>query len=700
MTEIQSSKVTAAHLARDAYLYVRQSTLQQVIHNTESTQRQYALRQRAVSIGWPMERVHVIDSDLGQSGASAVDRLGFQQLVSEVSLGRAGIVLGLEVSRLARNSADWHRLMELCALSDTLILDEDGLYDCNDFNDRLILGMKGTISEVELHYIRARLRGGILNKARRGELVSRLPVGLIYDEQDRVQLDPDTQVQAAIQLLFATFRRTATARGTLKHFRQQELLFPRRLFGGAHKGELVWEAPSHTRILQVLHNPRYAGAFCFGRTKGRMSVTGKKRQLAVKDRNAWLALIPNAHAGYISWEEFEDNQKRLRDNAQASALDRRKSPTGEGPALLQGIVLCGVCGRRMTVRYHQRKGRLYPDYVCHRTRIDVTDVACQNLPGHDIDQAVTRLVLNTMTPVSLELALAVQQEILSRERDARQLRSKQVERLRYEADLARQRYMRCDAANRLVASSLEGEWNEALRKLQDAQTEFDQSCRQDTNVLTDDIRQRVMALATDFPSLWQSPQTSDRDRKRMLRLLIDDATLLRTQNGVAVNIRFKGGATHTLTLPAPQPVWQTWTTQPEIIAQIDALLDNYHDQEIADRLNELGFRSGKGDHFTARIIAFLRKNYGLRDRFSRLRERGFLTLDEVAQKLAVSNETVKIWRRKGLIRSHAYTNKPECLFELKGDEPAPANRQERRHVCRDPVTHIIPIRMKEVHLDA
>ena len=304
MADIPMGKVTAGHVARDAYLYVRQSTLQQLIHNKESTQRQYALRQRAVALGWPLERVHVIDSDLGQSGASAADRLGFQQLVSEVSLGRAGIVLGLEVSRLARNSADWHRLMELCALADTLILDEDGLYDCNDFNDRLILGMKGTISEVELHYIRARLRGGILNKARRGELVCRLPVGLVYDDQERVQLDPDVQVQAAIRLVFVTFRRTGTARGTLKYFREQKLLLPGRLIGGARKGELVWHAPCHGRILQVLHNPRYAGAFSFGRTKGRVGPNGKKGQKQQKDRKDWVALIPNAHAGYITWEEF------------------------------------------------------------------------------------------------------------------------------------------------------------------------------------------------------------------------------------------------------------------------------------------------------------------------------------------------------------------------------------------------------------
>jgi DNA invertase Pin-like site-specific DNA recombinase len=320
-----AGKVSASHLKRDAFLYVRQSTLQQLVHNIESTQRQYALRQRAIALGWPADQVHVIDCDLGQSGASATDRAGFQQLVSEVGLGHAGIVLGLEVSRLARNSTDWHRLMELCALSDTLILDEDGLYDCNDFNDRLILGMKGTISEVELHYIRARLRGGILNKAKRGELMSPLPIGLVYDDAERVQLDPDTQVQAAIRLLFATFRRTGSARATLKHFRDNKLQFPRRLRSDVRKGELIWADLGHSRILQTLHNPRYAGAFSFGRTKMRIGPNGKA-QYHQKNRADWIALIPDAHPGYINWEEFEDNQKRLLANAQTQGTDRRRSP--------------------------------------------------------------------------------------------------------------------------------------------------------------------------------------------------------------------------------------------------------------------------------------------------------------------------------------------------------------------------------------
>lgn len=359
MTPSIHQKVTASHLRRDAYLYVRQSTLRQVFENTESTRRQYALRERAVALGWPIERVNVIDSDLGKSGASGTDREGFQKLVGDVGMGRAGIVLGLEVSRLARNSTDWHRLLEICALTDTLILDEDGIYSPGDFNDRLLLGLKGTMSEAELHVLRARLRGGILNKARRGALKTPLPVGLLYDAADHVVLDPDGQVRESIAHMFETFERTGSASATVRHFREQELRFPRRPRGGPHKGELLWEPLRHWRVLRVLHNPRYAGAFFFGRTRTHKR-PGGTIEIEVLPRDEWIALLPDAHPGYITWEQFDANLARLRDNAQANGSERRKSPPREGPALLQGMAICGVCGRRMTVRYHTRKGSSGP----------------------------------------------------------------------------------------------------------------------------------------------------------------------------------------------------------------------------------------------------------------------------------------------------------------------------------------------------
>ena len=356
-------KVTADHLARTAFLYVRQSTLRQVMHNTESTQRQYALRQRAIALGWTAERIVVIDTDQGQSGASAADREGFQRLVAEVGVGRAGIVLGLEVSRLARNNADWHRLLEICALTGTLICDEDGLYDPADFNDRLLLGLKGTMSEAELHFIRARLRGGQLSKARRGELRMALPVGLVYDPAGNVALDPDTGVQHAIRHVFASFERTGSARAVVQEFHRERLSFPTRVRTGERKGELAWMPLRHWRVLRTLHNPSYAGAFAYGRRRTRKTTEGK---ITLQDvpREQWIALFPDRHPGYITFEQYEQNLSTLAHNAQAHGQDRAAGPAREGPALLQGLAICGRCGRRMTVRYHQRRGIEVPDYQC------------------------------------------------------------------------------------------------------------------------------------------------------------------------------------------------------------------------------------------------------------------------------------------------------------------------------------------------
>lgn len=327
MIHAPQSKINSQHLRRNAYLYVRQSTLRQVVENTESTERQYALRQRAIQLGWRQEQIVVIDSDLGQSGASAADRLGFQKLVTEVGLGRAGIVMGLEVSRLARNSADWHRLLEMCALTDTLILDEDGLYDPAHFNDRLLLGLKGTMSEAELHVLKARLQGGIINKARRGELLGPLPIGFQYGPDGQVRLDLDRQVQESIRVFFETFQRTGSALATVKTFRQQGLMFPHRIHKGPNKGELLWKPLLHSRPLWLLHNPRYAGAFFYGRTRQRHDCQGNIRFQKLP-RQEWTVFLPEAHVGYISLERFEANQRQLLENAQAQGAERNQSPRG------------------------------------------------------------------------------------------------------------------------------------------------------------------------------------------------------------------------------------------------------------------------------------------------------------------------------------------------------------------------------------
>ena len=358
----ESLKVQPHHLDRAAYLYVRQSSMRQVVENIESTKRQYALRERAIALGWRDEQIIVIDNDQGESGASAAWREGFQRLVSDVGMGHAGIVMGLEVSRLARNNADWHRLLEICALADTLILDEDGVYDPANFNDRLLLGLKGTMSEAELHVLKARLRGGILNKVRRGEYRCPLPTGLVYDEAGNVALDPDSQIRETIAHFFETFSRVGSACQTVKAFRKEGLRFPSRL----HNSDTVVFRPlTASTAIRMLNNPRYAGAYAYGRRLYRRALDGKKQVQRKRDCGDWLACIPNAHPGYISWEQFQENLKLLENNGRGYEL-ARASPPREGAALLQGRAVCGRCGRHFRVRYADRRGRLEAWYVCDR----------------------------------------------------------------------------------------------------------------------------------------------------------------------------------------------------------------------------------------------------------------------------------------------------------------------------------------------
>lgn len=666
MTGDAHQKVNAGHLKRNAYLYVRQSTLRQVFENTESTKRQYGLRQHAITLGWPTERITVIDNDLGQSGASAVDREGFQKLVTEVGLGKAGIVLGLEVSRLARNSTDWHRLLEICALTDTLILDEDGVYDPSHFNDRLLLGLKGTMSEAELHVLRARLQGGILNKARRGELESPLPVGFLYNAQHQTVFDPDQQVQESLRFFFDTFRRTGSACAVVKAFRRKGLLFPRRLKKGPHKGDLVWGELPHSRTLHLLHNPRYAGAFVYGRSRTRLNPDGRTSYTKLP-REQWV-LLKNAHPGYISWEQYEENQLRLRENAQAIGTDRRKSPPREGPALLQGLVVCGVCGSRMTVRYHIRQGRILPDYVCQRDGAEHLLAICQHVVGAPIDKTVGQLLVESVTPLALEVTLAVQQELQARLDEADKLRRKQVERARYEADLAQRRYLHVDPANRLVADSLEADWNEKLRLLNEAQERYERQRRQDRAVIDEQQRARIAALASDFPRLWHDAKTPDRERKRMVRLLLEDVTLIQ-QDHITVHVRFKGGASKTLTLPRPLTAWELRRTPSELVREIDQLMDDHTDKEIVGILNAQGTLSGAGKIFSHRIVARLRRAYQLKPRYDRLREKGLLTIEEISERLAIPRQRIGIWRRHGLLKAYPANDKDAWLYEDPGLDP-------------------------------
>lgn len=654
-------KVTNQHLQRDAYLYIRQSTPRQVLENTESTQRQYALRDRALALGWPLDRIHVLDSDLGKSGSQSAGRDGFQKLVSEVALGKAGLVMGLEVSRLARNSADWHRLIELCSLAGALILDEDGIYDPANFNDRLLLGLKGTMSEAELHFLKARMRGGMLNKARRGELAMRPPVGLVYRDDGALILDPDAEVQAAMRLVFETFGRTGSAMQTVKLFHEQGLRFPRRIRKGVNKGELHWVEAAHSRILQVLHNPRYAGAFVYGRIRTRLLPDGKHSTTKVPQSD-WQFVIPGVHGGYITWEQFEANQRRLAENALGFGGVRKLGPAREGPALLQGRVLCGVCGERMGIRYSIAYHKVVPTYVCQEASVRRAEKVCQRVPGSVVDQAISNLLLELMQPMTLEVALAVQQEVEARITETDALRRKHVERAQYEAELARRRYMNVDPGNRLVADSLEAEWNNKLRSLAETQEHYEQQTQKQRLLIDSETRDQLLSLATDFPRVWNDPSVQHRERKRILRLLVEDVTLIGGEM-IQVHVRLRGGATRSFTLAKPLPIAQIRKTKPEVVAEIDSLLDQYCDREVAEILNRQGQRTWQNEPFNLKKIAHIRQAFKLQSRYGRLRAKGLLTAKEMSVRHGVTFTTINNWGRQGLLRKYRYDSDRRCLYE-------------------------------------
>jgi len=654
-------KIHADHLRRDAFLYVRQSSLRQVFENTESTQRQYALRERAIALGWPIERIRTIDSDLGLSGAHAENRDGFQTLVSEVALGHAGIVLGLEVSRLARNNADWHRLLELAALAKTLILDEDGVYDPSDYNDRLLLGLKGTMSEAELHVLKARLQGGIRNKARRGELELPLPIGLAYDGAGHVILDPDQQIQRTVRMLFDTFRQSGSATATVRRFMREGWKFPRRVRRGIGKGEVLWGTLDHCRVIQILHNPRYAGAFVYGRYRTAPTRDLKSTTQLKVAREHWPVLIQSAHPGYIPWDEFERNEQTLRRNTAAWSPNERGAMPREGIGLLQGRVLCGRCGARMRVRYQQLGDALTPYYVCQEASVRRADRACQSIRGREIDAAVGALLLEAVAPAALEVALAVNDEIAGRIEAAEAVRRAQLERARYDAELARRRYLKVDPDHRLVADSLEAEWNERLRRLDALTQEHDRQRHADQGLLNDEARARIRALAADFPRVWHDPKTAPLERKRMVALLIEDITLVKAER-IAVHVRFRGGRSTSLDLERPRPIALIRKTPPEVIVALDDLLETCSDHESAVELNARGCRNWKGEPFTGKRARYLRIAYGLASRFERLRARGYLTAAEMAHEIGVCVTRVHQLGADSVLHRERYGNGERCLY--------------------------------------
>jgi DNA-binding transcriptional MerR regulator len=513
------------------------------------------------------------------------------------------------------------------------------------------------------------MQGGLLAKARRGELALRLPVGLVYDSAGHVVLDPDTAVRHAVGHLFATFARTGSAQAVVKTFTAEGLTFPARHLTGAHAGQLYWTPLRHHHVLSTLHNPRYAGAYCYGRRRHQANPDGGGRTL-IKPRDEWTVLIPDAHPGYITWEQFDTNQATLAANAAAHGTDRRAGPAREGPALLQGLVVCGRCGQRMTIGYHQRRdGSLVPDYACQREGISTATPICQNITGAAVDAAVADLVLQTLTPLALDVALSVADQIAAQAADADRIRASHVQRAHHNAELARRRYLAVDPTNRLVADALEADWNTKLRELTDAQNDYDKAKTHAEHQLDPTGRERIRALAADFPALWNNPATPMRERKRLIRLLVTDVTLLKTPDGITASVRFPGGQHHTLNLPRPLTAWEQHTTPEATITLIDELLNTHTYDETVRILNNQGLTGGWGKPFTVPTLTALCHARNIPSHADRLRAAGMLTTHEISTQLHATVSTIRKWYRLGLITGQRIDGRGECLYHPGQQHP-------------------------------
>ena len=551
-------------------------------------------------------------------------------------------------------------------MTDTLLLDEDGLYDPAHFNDRLLLGLKGTMSEAELHVLKARLQGGVRAKARRAELACALPTGLVYDPNKRVVLDPDAQVQASIRMVFQTFSAGESACGVVKAMRRDRLQLPMRQRCGPLKGELFWRDATHSRVLDILHNPRYAGTYFYGRCRVRRRVDGL-RSYEKLPQEQWIAYKVAAHPGYVDWPTYEHNQKRLLAAATLFGPERRAGPAREGAALLQGLAICGRCGRRMTVSYHHHGQANVPMYNCQYDAIQkAIRPGCQTMTGKLIDAAVAAEIVAAMTPLALELSSQIQRELENRHADADAIRRLEVQRAIEAVDLARRRYMQVDPDRRMVADALEADWNHALRALRDARDAYlhwQQEQAKQANSLTSE---QLLELASDFHGVWVDPATASRDRKRMLGLLLADVTLLREQSGdISVRMRYKTGVTKSLVIEQRLQMWQMHKTAAATLVALDDLLDDYTDGQTADRLNGMGLAPAIGARFTSTIVRNLRRDNNLLSYAKRLEARGMRTVLQLAEDYGVSHATIRQWHRQGKLAAIPADDKGKWLFDPK-----------------------------------
>lgn len=654
MTEpLRSPKLRPWHLDRIAIVYVRQSSPQQVIDHQESTARQYGLVDRATALGWPRARVVVIDDDLGKSGQSAEGRPGFQRLLAEVALDHVGVIFGLEMSRLARSCKDWHQLLELCARFRVVLADADSVYDPTDYNDRLLLGLTGIMSEAELHIIKERMHQGKLNKAKRGELIGPPPIGYLKRGKAELVLDPDEQVQAVVRLIFDRFDRQGTLHGLLRYLVHHQIRLPVRPHGGPNRGQLEWHRPSRETLQNLLHHPLYAGAYRYGYrpTDPRRKQPGRPhtgRRVCSAEEN--LVLIRDRFPAYITWERFEANQRRL--NANRARHDSPGAPR-DGAALLTGLIRCGVCGQRMTVHYSERADRY--GYICGRAAADHAEPLCQSLSGPGLDELVTHQILAAVEPAALEASLAAVEGIERERAELQRHWQLRCERARYEVERASRQYHACEPENRLVARELERRWEGALQEQRTLDEEFARWQRSTPARLSADEQTLVRSLAADLPALWSAATTTACDRVRITRLLLDQVavTVDKASERVAVRLHWIGGAVQEHSLNRPVRCYAQMAEYPELVAKLRALRkQRLSAPAMAERLNVAGFRPPKRTtRFTGVMVRGLLERLGLPGR-EPLGSRAGLGADEwrpgeLARHLSIARDTIHSWRKKG-----------------------------------------------------
>jgi len=646
MSATATAKIAPQHQQRQALVYVRQSTTKQLAVNQESTRRQYQLAERAQALGWPAPRVAVIDDDLGLSGVGSQARAGFQRLVSAVGLGAVGAIFVTEVSRLSRLNSDWHRVIELCAVFDTLIADEDGIYDPADPNDRLVLGLKGTLFSAELHILRARMRGGLLNKARRGELALRLPVGYRRLPDGTVVLEPDEAVRGVLATVFAQFAQLGSARAVQRYLQGHGLQMPRHLQAGPDAGRIRWVAPTYQMVQMVLHSPVYAGLFVYGRRR-EVVAPGDPPQKTLHrvPVDEWAIVVPGVYPAYLTEEQYRANRRRLCDN-QYNFVMRRRGAVREGPGLLVGLLVCGRCGGRLTPTY----SAAHHAYVCRRAKVTYDAPTCQSFPQRDLDQLVADTFLAAVRPAALETLLAALAAHEAERQAVARHWEQRLERARYEAARAQRQYDACEPENRLVARTLETRWNEALAAGAQIEQEYAVARRDALAPLTPAEQAAARALASDLPAVWHAPTTTAADRKRLLRLVVHEVTVTVAPDGraAAVAIRWSGGATTAHTVTRPPRGWHC-TTAAATVARLRELAQQLPDHRIADRLNAEGVRTQTGKPWTHQRVASIRHQHAIPtacpvDTEARaVRGDGLMPVALAAERLGISRSLVHVW---------------------------------------------------------